>query len=102
MQNVDGDLTPAEQELCAHVVRGTMADYAQEERVDASSGASWGPARTVRAEKLRDLITGGVSGISVHWRGVRIRGAKITGTLDLETANVPYPLAMIGCWFENP
>jgi hypothetical protein len=102
MQSVYDDLTSAERILFQHAALGTLADYAKGEAADLEAGASWGPARTVRAEKLRELLTGKVSEGPVHWRGVRIQGAKITGTLDLETATIPYPLELIGCWFDEP
>jgi hypothetical protein len=68
-----------------------------------ATGASWGAERTVRADLLVDLLTG------VHQpdrvarvRAVKLRGARITGTLNLEAITVVCPLWLHDCYFEQP
>jgi hypothetical protein len=67
--------------------------------VDLRAGA----ARTVRAELLAELLVaartppgGG------RLRAVRLRGARITGQLDLEAATLGCPLLLWDCHLEQP
>ena len=47
------------------------------------------PARTVRAELLRLLILGDGDDFRLHEKGLRLSGAEVTGTLDLEGCRIP-------------
>lgn len=50
--------------------------------------------RELRAAFLEDLLTGQWPEVKVHHRGVRIKGAVITGDLNLDDAEVPYAVAL--------
>jgi len=66
-------------------------------------GRSWGPERTVRAAFLADLIsqaTGPGAGRGV--RAVRLRGARITGAIDLENQDLSCPLTLQDCSIDEP
>jgi hypothetical protein len=64
-------------------------------------GATWGKPRVVRAEVLAELLT--QQGQEPRRsRALRLAGARITGTLDLEGAELVCPLLLSGCWFEEP
>jgi hypothetical protein len=102
MRNADDDLSAAESLLYQQSALGQVADCSQAQPIDVNDGASWGPERTVRAEKLSALLTGEVAGLTVHWRGVRIRGARIAGTLDLTSAVLRYPMELTDCFIERP
>jgi hypothetical protein len=82
----DDPVEPPEQALLDHAVAGTRLDLAGDGRVDHESMNEWGPARTVRAEVLRQLLV--EPQWPVHSRGVRLRGARISGRLDVESATV--------------
>ena len=77
----DGELTPLEEQMVACAAAGELVDCGA-----GSSGLAqmqaWGQERTVRAEVLRHLLIG------KDWltdvRGVRLRGIRISGPLDLE------------------
>lgn len=56
--------------------------------------------RTVRAEFLRFLLLGGDDNCRVHEKGVQLRGALITGVLDLEGCRVHCGIALKDCRFE--
>ena len=101
MRHADDDLSAAESLLYQQSALGHMADYSQAQPIDVNDGASWGPERTVRAEKLSALLTGEVAGLTVHWRGVRVRGARITGALDLTNAVLTYPMELTDCFIER-
>jgi len=59
---------------------------------------SWGKERTVNAAVLRDLLVG--DRWPVHAKGVRLRGVKISGLLDLEGATLRCPLSLDGCYLD--
>jgi hypothetical protein len=59
---------------------------------------SWGQERTVNAAVLRDLLIG--DRWPVHAKGVRLRGVKISGLLDLEGATLRCPLSLDGCYLD--
>lgn len=56
-------------------------------------------ARTVRAEFLRFLILGGEN-FRLHETGLRINGADVTGTLDLEGCRIARDIALTDCRFD--
>ena len=60
----------------------------------------WGADRTIRADVLRHLLV--ASQWPVHAKGVRLQGARITGTLDLESATLRCPLVLQDCYLERP
>ena len=91
---------PPEQALLDHAVAGTRLDLAGDGRVDHESMNEWGPARTVRAAVLRHLLV--EPQWPVHSKGVRLRGARISGRLDLESATVRCPLLLEDCYLDGP
>jgi hypothetical protein len=64
----------------------------------AAQGASWNAARTVRAE----LLTRPVPPHDLPARPLRLRGARVTSSLDLEAAILVRPLFLQDCFFEEP
>ncbi|HWT13556.1 MAG TPA: hypothetical protein VN231_12435, partial [Allosphingosinicella sp.] len=59
------------------------------------------PANRVRAKFVRFLILGGDDRAAVHEHGVRLRGAWLDGTLQLDGATVPFPLELWRCRIEQ-
>jgi hypothetical protein len=97
MRDTDNGLTSEEQMLYEMAARGEWVRYSP------STGAALCESRGVlRADRLQALMTAEVQGVQVHWRGVRVRGARITGSLDLRTANVLYPVEFVDCFFDEP
>lgn len=119
-------LTDVEQTLVDHVLSGEVLDLAggtpAQQPVDATVGRSWGPGRVIRAAVIRDILRGRLAaGGDPH--GLRLRGARIDGLLDLEqlTSTVYVDLAdclladgvnmcdatlpgvsLQRCWLEHP
>jgi hypothetical protein len=60
---------------------------------------AWSAERTVRAEVLRHLLVG--PDWEVHAKGVRLRGARISGHLDLESATLRCPLILQDCYLDS-
>jgi hypothetical protein len=91
------ELTPLEEEMVACAAAGELVDCGGG---PFSRGAmqAWGPERTVRAAVLRHLLIGR------DWltdaRGVRLRGIRISGPLDLEAAVLHCPLYLDSCFFD--
>jgi len=88
-------LLPAEEEVVARLLSGTydrLGDGSRPETPD--------PSRVVRAAFLRFLMLGGEVGCRPHEKGIRITGAWITGTLDLEACHVFRDIGLIDCHFE--
>ncbi|MGH8886214.1 MAG: hypothetical protein ACRDYX_13750 [Egibacteraceae bacterium] len=55
----------------------------------------------VPAAFLRELLTKADS-LGSHPRGLDLRGAHVTGTLDLESALLSHPLRLRDCTFDAP
>ena len=90
--------TPLEQEMIDAAVTGKLVDRG-EGPFSLTEMRAWGGDRTVRAEVLRCLLAGSSQ---VGAKGVRLRGIKIKGKLDLQAATVPCPLRLEGCYIEGP
>jgi hypothetical protein len=97
---VPGDLSPAEKRLVELAQRGVAWEPVGDSPADPAEGDRWGPERILSAALIADLVTG--AGPAVHPKGVRIRGARIAGDLDLESAYLTVPLYLQACSFESP
>src|SRR5215469_15844928 len=61
---------------------------------------SWGEARTISADVIRDILRGRlVADPDPH--GLRLRGARITGRLDLENLTTDVNLELKDCLLEE-
>jgi hypothetical protein len=91
---------PPEQALLDHALAGTRLALAGGGAVDHQAMNEWGPERTVRATVLRHLL------VEPQWpvlpKGVRLRGARISGRVDLESATVRCPLLLEDCYLDSP
>jgi hypothetical protein len=93
-------LEPPEQQLLHHAEAGTRLDLAGDGPVDHQAMDGWDAARTVRAAVMRHLLV--EPEWSLHSKGVRLRGARISGRLDLESTEVRCPLLLEDCYFDSP
>jgi hypothetical protein len=59
---------------------------------------SWGKKRTVRAAVIRHLLAS--AEWPVHQKGVRLRGVRISGPLDLEAVALRCPLMLDCCYLD--
>lgn len=69
---------------------------------DPLRGVDWSDDRTVRAEILYALCSRGRPDWPVHAKGVQLAGVKIAGALDFESAILPVPLRLQGCFMAEP
>lgn len=58
-------------------------------------------SRRVRAELIRYLLLGGPGAPVMHEKGLRLGGAWVVGTLDLEGCRVPRDIGLLDCRFES-
>ena len=98
------ELTHAERRLIDATGRGAVASYltgitAYE---DPRRGSQWGRDRTLRAEVIYRLVTGGNPAWPVCASGVRIMGARITGFLDLDGTTLRYPVLIERSFIYEP
>ncbi len=90
-------LTPLEEQMLAAAAAGDIVDLGEGSFTMAEMQA-WQPERTVRALVLRHLL------VADEWptdaKGVRLRGVRITGQLDVEGAALRCPLYLDGCYLD--
>ncbi|MFC8125231.1 membrane-associated oxidoreductase [Streptomyces sp. NPDC057302] len=94
------ELTPAERRVWEAFPRGRTVDFRERPREVADHGADWGAERTVRAEVLQALLLDGprVEGVTPV---LRVCGARISGTLDLQYADVAGAIHLWACFFDE-
>lgn len=67
--------------------------------VDLGSGAAGPPV--IRAEVIAALLLGAAEAEPGGTAGIRLRGATVTGCLDLTAGSVAWPLVCDGCQFDT-
>jgi len=96
-----GELKPVEQSLIEHVCRGDWLDLlVGDEEVDEVTMRSWGDWRTCSATVIRDILRG-LRAAQPDPQGLRLRGAKITGLLDLENLTTDVRLELKDCYLNE-
>jgi hypothetical protein len=90
-----GTLGPAEVTLIEGIGTGAF------DRVGAGGLPVAGDeSRHVRADLIRFVLLGGADAPPMHEKGLRLGGAWITGTLDLEGCRVPRDIGLLDCRFD--
>ncbi len=97
------DLTTAEQLVWDAFASGRWADLrtGDPEADDPGIGDTWGPERVVRAEVLCALLLGARQPEPGAAPAIRLRGARVTGRLDLMGAVTSWPLVCEYCSFDT-
>jgi uncharacterized protein YjbI with pentapeptide repeats len=92
-----------EQRLLAAASRGTLVDLSSGDPAldDPATGANWTSDRLVHAELIVQLVTGTGTSKRVRPRAVRLKGAHVVGTVDLEAAVLVCPLVLINCHVDE-
>jgi hypothetical protein len=90
-----GTLGRAEQTMVDGVGNGVF------DRVGAGGLPTAGDVdRQVRADLIRALLLGGDGLPAMHEKGLRLGGAWVTGTLDLEGCRIPRDIGLLDCRFD--
>jgi hypothetical protein len=94
-------LTSVEKSLVEHAGRGEWLDLAaDDEDIDEAAMRSWGESRACRASVIRDILLGRL-GAAIDPHGVRLRGARITGRLDLDNLATDVWLKLEDCLLDE-
>ena len=88
-------LLPAEEEVVARLHSGDFDRLGDGSRPELDD-----PARAIRAPFLRFLLLGGDEGCRPHEKGIRLTGAWIRGTLDLEACRIFRDIGLKDCRFD--
>jgi hypothetical protein len=93
-------LSPVELQLVDHVSRGERLDLAPGKLIDKAAMVDWDESRTVHASVIRDILRGRLAtGPDPH--GVRLRGARLVGRLDLEGLSTNVNLELHDCFLPE-
>ena len=93
-----GNPTLLEEEAVAKAAAGELFDRG-EGPFDLTEMQTWGDERTVRAAVLENLLV--ARHFPIHAKGVRMRGVRISGHLDLEAASLRCPLSLEYCYLDT-
>jgi hypothetical protein len=101
-----GDLSIAERKIVRAAPRGDFAWCSpshddNDSANDPANGEAWEEQRAIRAKLIRWLCIDKEVRPHIDPRGIRIHGARITGALDLENGEVPFPLHLRRCFLEE-
>jgi hypothetical protein len=91
------DLTALEAEMKAKAVEGELVDRG-EGPFELAEMQAWGEERAVRAAVLRHLLV--EAEWPVHAKGIRLRGVRINGRLDLEAGALRCSLRLGSCYLD--
>ena len=67
--------------------------------IDLAAMTTWGSERTIRATVLRHILA--ANEWPVHEKGIRLRGARVSGSVDLEGVKLRCPLVLMDCYFDD-
>ena len=96
-----GELTSVEQSLVDHVSRGETLDLAADnEEIDEAAMRSWGDSRICRASVIRDILRGRLAA-DPDPHGLQLRGARITGRIDLDSLTTDLDFELTDCLLEE-
>jgi len=96
-------LSSPESQLLSAAATGTPVDLRvlDPEQDEPANGGNWDTSRQIRAEFLVDLLLGTLGPGHGHPRAIKLRGARITGLLDLEDATLICPLLLRDCHIDE-
>src|ERR1700691_4989379 len=101
---VSETLSDIERQLLCHAVAATLLDLraGTAELDDPANGMNWGAERQVRADLLVALLTATLRPDGRIPRSIKLRGARIIGSLNLEAATLICPLLLQDCHVDEP
>ncbi|MGW7719187.1 hypothetical protein ACWGKK_33510 [Streptomyces chartreusis] len=85
--------------MLTRVAAGKLADLSLGADLSQSDMRAWGAERIVRAAVLRHLLV--ENQWPVQSKGVRLRGVRVDGPLDLESCTLRCPFECTDCFFDS-
>jgi cytoskeletal protein CcmA (bactofilin family) len=97
------NLSDAEQSLWKAFPGGEWVDLraGNPAEDDVACGGDWGERRIIRAGVITGLLLGAAAPEPGQFPAVRLRGARVSGRLDVMGAAVAYALVCEGCYFDE-
>ncbi|NUP65136.1 MAG: oxidoreductase [Nonomuraea sp.] len=97
------ELTPSERRVWDAFPEGRRVDLrtGASEDDDPAGGGEWGPEHSARAVVVAGLLLGANEQREHGVAPLRLAGARITGHLDLEGAEIRHPLLLDGCRLDE-
>lgn len=96
------DLTPVEVGLWEAYRSGVIVDLGAGDPRSADERSGWGPEREVRAQVIALLLLNGPTAHPGRAAALKLRGAQITGALDLSNSEISVPVELQRCRLEWP
>lgn len=95
------ELTETDAKFFAAIAENELADMrpTEDAKVDPDKPSSWAVFPTLAADRISWLCTDAAVSKLIPKRGLWLRGAKITGRLDLYRSEINFPLAFYDCMF---
>ncbi|MDX8143070.1 hypothetical protein SK854_13165 [Lentzea sp. BCCO 10_0061] len=89
-----------ERALIEHVERGEILDLARDQPVDEIAMRAWDESRTIRSWVVRDIVRGRLAA-DPDPHGLRLRGARVAGRVDLENITSTVAIELDNCLLEE-
>ncbi len=93
--------TKTESRVWDYLSIGEIADLHLGEKIDFNNTSSWGPEYIVNASFIRKLCTEPDLAPKIQPHGIRIRGARIVGNIDLNSLSIPFNIFLNECSIPN-
>lgn len=95
--------TKVDKKLFAATAKGEIAGYSSEkvDENDPANADKWTAKRVIKAEQIQWLCTDRKAKKLVTHKGIEIQGARIEGELDLQFAEMSFPLTFRKCAFNK-
>ena len=96
-------LSPAEERLfrAAQEGRAASALAGNKKEDDPANAANWNADRVVRGECIAWLCTEPQASVLVTYRGLELHGMRVDADLDLNNAEIKFPLTAWKCAFSG-
>lgn len=92
----------AERKVLQLLRSGNVADLSNGEKIDLSESSSWGPERTISSDFICWLCTNPETVKDLTPHGIRIRGGRVEGQLNLNALNIPFNISLCECFIPHP
>jgi hypothetical protein len=99
--NQTAAMSASERRLARAFADGQAVDFRASADDSPENVSSWGPERQVRAEVTAGLLTAGATARSGGVPGLRLAGARVTGTLRLAHVTIGLPAEFECCVFDE-